>query len=225
MIATTNEEIIQSNIDEFGRLTLYPLRPMIGAENEIIKMRRKQFLRLLEKIKNWDDEKKFKLLDILTNIVSVPYFSIDEYMKWVDTIEKKISELDEYKELKMLKDLEKLIDYRQLKKIREEAMEKLKNDLEKFMNNICLNIEKLENQEKIEELVVLGSMVQHLIDLIEQNYEKNMEIISIFVLRIIAYLMGKIDLDSLQLDLMKLSHEIPKVYVGDDYITECFIKP
>ncbi len=224
MISFTNE-FIQHNLDELGRITLYPLRPIVGAEREIARMRRKQLLRLLEKIKNWDNEKKLKFLDILTNIVSVPYFSIDEYMKWIDSIEKKISDLDDFKEIKMLKDLEMLIDYNQLKNIRKEAMQNLREDLEKFMKHIIFEIEKSEDYKKTEELIVLGSMVQHLIDLIDQDYEKNLAVISIFTLRIIAYLLGKINLDSLQLDLMKLSHEIPKVYIGDEYITKCFIKP
>ena len=43
-------------------------------------------------------------------------------------------------------------------------------------------------------------------------------------LRIVAYLMNKISLDDLQLDLMmKLSHMIPKVYVGDEHISKYFI--
>jgi hypothetical protein len=224
MIDSTND-IIQHNLEEFGKITLYPLRPIVGAENEIAKMRRKQLLRLLEKIKNWDNKKKFKFLDMLTNIVSVPYFSIDEYMKWMDSIEKIISESDEFKELKMLKDLERLIDYNQLRRIKKEAMQNLKKDLEKFMEHITSEIEKSDDLKKIEELIVLGSMVQHLIDLIDQDYEKNMAVISIFTLRIVAYLMGKISLEDLQLDLMKLSHEIPKVYIGDEYITKYTIKP
>ncbi|MCQ6254743.1 hypothetical protein [Methanocaldococcus sp.] len=212
-------------LDELEKITLYPLRPIVGAENEITKMRRKQLLRLLEKIKNWDDNKKLKFLNILTNIVSVPYFSIDEYMKWIEEIEKKISELDDFKEIVMLKNLEKLIDYNQLKRIREEAMQNLKEDLEKLLEQILSKIENLENSKEVEELIVLGSMIQHIIDLIEQDYERNIAVISIFTLRIVAYLMNKISLDDLQLDLMKLSHMIPKVYVGDEHITKYFIKP
>ena len=87
------EEILYNYSDEVSRIVLTPLRPMVRVPDHIKKMRRTQYLREIEKVLNWDEEKKLKFLDILTDVISVPYFSVEEYMKWLERIEERIDEL------------------------------------------------------------------------------------------------------------------------------------
>ena len=213
------EGILYDYSNEVSRIVLTPLRPIVGAPDYLRRMRRSQYLREIRKILNWDEEKRLKFLDILTEVVSAPYFSTEEYMKWLERIEEKINELDEFEELKRLKGYLESIDPTQRKKILEISINRLYGDISVLMREIYQLMQKNKDDEyKLKELIVLKATLQLINDLIDLDPEKNLDQVVMYTLRFVAYLMHKIDLRSLFYDLITGVDLVPRKYISErDY--------
>ncbi len=210
MVSET-QEIIYDHFTEINRLALIPLRPIFGAPDYIKRMRRSQYLRDIEAILNWSDDKKMKFLNILTDMVSVPYFSTEDYIHWYDRIEKVLDELKDFDELKNLKRYFESIDPNQRKKILQIALNRLHGDIETITRWLYQSAQESKGSaEKLKELTVLTGILRLISDLLEDKLsEEQLKVAFVLVLRFVAYLLGKISLNDLMIDLLNYAKHSP----------------
>ena len=210
-MVTETQGIIHDHFTVVNRLALVPLRPIFGAPDYIRRMRRRHYLRDIEAILNWDEEKKMKFLDILTDIVSVSYFSTEDYIHWYNRIEKVLDELEGFEELKRLRSYFESIDYNQRKKILQIALDRLHGDIETITRWLYRYAqESKDDREKLKEIIILTSILRLISDLVEDEVsEEKLKAVIVLMLRFIAYLLRKINLNELMMDLICYSKLTP----------------
>jgi len=203
-MVTSVQVILYSQPTEVGKLVLIPLRPLFGAPDYIKKTRRGHYLRTIEAILNWDQEKKMKLLNMLTDVVSVTYFSIEDYIQWYNRVEEVLNELKEFEELNKLKSYLDSFDYNQKREIIEESVEQLKKGIRIIEEKLYqLAKEVKDDNKRIEEILVVVGYLERVYDLLEESWNENKRMIAaLLALRFVAYLQGKISLDNLVADLV-----------------------
>ncbi len=210
-MVTETQEILYDHSTEINRLAITPLRPVFGAQDYIRRMHRSHYIKDIITILNWDEGKKMKFLDILTDIVSMPYFSTVNYIQWHERIEKVLDELHEFEELKRLRSYFESIDPKQRDKIMQIALDRLHGDIETIMRWLYrLAQENKGDREKIKEITVLTGILKLVSDLLEDHIStEELKVAVILVLRFIAYLLKKISLDELLFDLISSTKMAP----------------
>lgn len=195
--------------DLFDGITMV-MRPVIGGVDYLRYMRRSAVVqRELDKISQWDFEKREKLLDILTDFVSIDAY--DE--EFVDKLETKLSELNEFSEtFKHLEQLTKGLTGQQQSEIMRISLDKLNGKMFSIRNQISSKM--WEKKEDANQLFILDQILYLTQKLIERALEglkkkgsnaKFLALIVFTLLKIEAFRRGKITLDDFQNYISELS--------------------
>jgi hypothetical protein len=195
--------------DLFDSITMV-MRPIVGGVDYLRYMHRAAVVqRELDKISHWDFEMREKLLDALTDIVSMDAY--DE--EFANKLETKLSGLDEFSEtFKHLEQLTKGLNGQQQYEIIRISLDKLNGRMFSIRNQI--NSKIWEKKEDINQLLILDQIVYLTQKLIERylkalrRKKPDAGLLSMIVftlLKLEAFRRGKITLDDLQNFISELS--------------------
>lgn len=197
-------------------------RPVVGAVDYLRPMHKLyQIQNELNKILILDYDTREKLLDALTDIVSINIYEedIEEIEK---RIEHKLSELKEFDDtFKKLKTFTKKLDSNQRSEVYRLSLRKLNGKVTSIRDEIKSKIWDINEDSR--QLLVLDQMFFLIQELIREAIKKVADIdlwimISISLLRVEAFHRGKITFEDLQADISELSllslkeETIPKNY-------------
>lgn len=197
-------------------------RPVVGAVDYLRPMHKLyQIQNELNKILILDYDTREKLLDALTDIVSINIYEedIEEIEK---KIEHKLSELKEFDDtFKKLKTFTKKLDSNQRSEVYRLSLRKLNGKVTSIRDEIRSKIWDINEDSR--QLLVLDQMFFLIQELIKEVIKKVADIdlwimISISLLRVEAFHRGKITFEDLQADISELSllslkeETIPKNY-------------
>ncbi len=197
-------------------------RPVVGAVDYLRSMHRLYNIQSeLNQILSLDINTKEKLLDALTDIVSINIY--EEDLEEIEKrIELKLSELKEFDEtFKKLKTITKRLDPHQRSEVNRLALVKLNGRISSIRDEIKSKI--WDKNENASQLLVLDQMFLLIQELIKKAIKKVDDIdlwimLSVSLLRIEAFHRGKITFEDLQHDVSELSlfnlkeETIPKNY-------------
>ncbi len=185
------------------------MRPVIGGVDYLRYMHRAAMVqRELDKISHWDFEMREKLLDTLTDLVSMDTY--DE--EFVNKLETKLSGLNEFSEtFKHLEQLTKGLNGQQQYEIIRISLDKLNGRMFSIRNQI--NSKIWEKKEETNQLFILDQILYLTQKLIERAFEalkkkSNAGLLTLIVftlLKIEAFRRGKITLDDFQNFISELS--------------------
>lgn len=194
--------------DLFDSITMV-MRPIVGGVDYLRYMHRAAMVqREMDKISHWDYETREKLLDALTDIVSMDVY--DE--EFVTKLETKLSGLDEFSEtFRHLEQLAKGLNPEQRYEIIRITLEKLNGRMFSIRNQI--NSKIWEKKEDTNQLFILDQIIYLTQKLIEQSLEdlrkksgtKLVSMIVFTLLKLEAFRRGKINFEDFQNFITELS--------------------
>lgn len=197
-------------------------RPVVGAVDYLRPMHKLyQIQNELNKILILDYDTREKLLDALTDIVSINIYE-EDIEEIENRIEHKLSELKEFDDtFKKLKTFTKKLDSHQRSEVYRLSLRKLNGKVTSIRDEIKSKIWDINEDSR--QLLVLDQMFFLIQELIKEAIKKVGDIdlwimISISLLRVEAFHRGKITFEDLQADISELSllslkeETIPKNY-------------
>lgn len=206
--------------DLFDGITMI-MRPVIGGVDYLRQVRRSAAVqRDLYKISQWDFEKRERLLDALTDMVSKDIYN-DEF---VNKLETKVSELEEFSEtFKHLEQLANGLTAQQNIEILRLSLDKLNGRMFSIRNQISSRM--WDKKEDTNQLLILDQIIYLTQKLIEQalvmRKKSDIEFLPVIVftlLKLEAFHRGKITLDEFQNFISELSFlDINEEQVSKNY--------
>lgn len=213
---------------DFERWVFGSFRPSINVY-EALKRARTDYFEI-ERVLNWDDEKKEELLEFLTDIVSMPELYEEDFDSKIDEIEGKIGDLKEFEEFYRLKnhfDRMKL-DPVQKKAMVNSAIIRLIGYTDLFTRKITYTMNEAQEDDIIKDLFISGSLLRLINRLLNyflnSNESEYINTATILILRFAAFVKGKITRDDLMTDIsMNTKHirDIDKVLSNEDFKNIC----
>ena len=186
---------------DFHMAVFGSIRPMVCAYEYVRKMRRR-YHKDIEKVLNWDEEKKNKLINFLVDVVSVPR-AYEDFDLWLEEIEKKLQEIEEFEEFNRLKGYFERIDSKQREMIVNIAVNRIMGYVDNILRDLVYQM-RYADRESLRELFVAGSLLRVVKKLLESyrryGNEDALSVATILILRFAAYSRGKISIDDLTWD-------------------------
>jgi hypothetical protein len=186
---------------DFHMAVFGSIRPMVCAYEYVRKMRRR-YHKDIEKVLNWDEGKKSKLINFLVDVVSVPR-AYEDFDLWLEEIEKKLQEIEEFEEFNRLKGYFERIDSKQREMIVNIAVNRIMGYVDNILRDLVYQM-RYADRESLRELFVAGSLLRVVKKLLESyrryGNEDALSVATILILRFAAYSRGKISIDDLTWD-------------------------
>lgn len=213
---------------DFERWVFGSFRPSINVY-EALKRARTDYFEI-ERVLNWDDEKKEELLEFLTDIVSMPELYEEDFDSKIDEIEGKIGDLKEFEEFYRLKDhFDRMkLDPVQKKAMVKSAIIRLIGYTDLFTRKITYTMNEAQEDDIIKDLFISGSLLRLINRLLNyflnSNESEYINTATILILRFAAFVKGKITRDDLMTDIsMNTKHirDIDKVLSNEDFKNIC----
>ncbi len=196
------------------------IRPILCAPEYVRRMRRHYYFDI-EKILNWDEEKKNKLIDFLVEVVSAPNFYDEDFEFWLEEVERKLQELKEFEEFNRLKGYLERIDQKQREKIVDIAVNRIMSSIDTILREFVYQMPSVD-EKSLKELFVVGSMlrvVRRLLEYYRRSRDKKiLTLATVLILRFAAYVRGKIGINDLMRDMsISVGHLREKVLSDDTF--------
>lgn len=199
-------ETMEFYANDYHMTILGSVRPIICAPEYVRKMRRSYYSDI-EKVLGWDDEMKENLIDVLTDVVSVPALYSADLHYYLDEVERKLEELKEFEEFKRLKgyfDYLKKTDPNQARKIIKIAVNRIISHIDTILRELILQMLYVD-EDSVKELFIVGSMlrlIRNLLEIYLRKEDSRLLLTSTFLtLRFASYIKKKISLSDLQSDI------------------------
>jgi len=203
---------------EFHSAVFGSVRPILCAPEYVRRMRRHYYFDI-EKVLNWDEEKKNRLVDFLVEIVSAPNFYDEDFEFWLEEVERKLQELEEFEEFKRLKGYLERIDPKQREKIIDIAVNRIMSSIDTILREFVYQMPYVD-EKSLNELFITGSILRVARRLLEHyRRSKDKKVIipaTILILRFAAYVRGRIGIDDLLSDISISANYVRNRIISDD---------
>ncbi len=186
---------------------------------EYVRRMRRHYYFDIERILNWNEEKKNKLIDFLVEVVSAPNFYDEDFEFWLEEIERKLQELKEFEEFNRLKGYLEHIDPKQKEKIIDIAINRIMSSIDTILREFIYQMPSVD-EKSLRELFVVGSMlrvVRRLLEYYRRSRDKKvLTLATVLILRFAAYVRGKIGINDLLSDMSISASRIRERILSDD---------
>lgn len=215
-------ETVEFYANDYHMMVLGSIRPIICTPEPIKKMRR-HYYHDIEKVLKWDEETKEKLIDILTDVVSVQSFYHLDFKFWLDEIERKLKELREFEILQRLKGYLEHIDSIQRKRIIKMAVNRIISHIDTILRELILQMPYIDDKS-VKESFIIGSMLRLIRNLLEVylRIEDNhlLMVSTTLTLRFASYVKEKLTLSDIQKDISSCAKYLKSEPISDEVFRE-----